>query len=48
MTKINSAIERQVMRMIGEHLVKVRAEMSDEQRKLKEKEGIFSMEEAQA
>ena len=44
----DSNIERQVMRMIGEHLVKVREEMTDEQRKLKEKEGIFSMEEAQA
>ena len=36
------------MRLIGEHIVAQRAELSDEQRAIKEKEGIFNMEEAQA
>lgn len=36
------------MRLIGEHIVALRAELSDEQRAIKEKEGIFNMEEAQA
>ena len=47
-TKINHLIERQVMRFIGEHIVAQRAELSDEQRAIKEKEGLFNMEESQA
>lgn len=40
--------KKQVMRLIGESIVKQRADMTDEQRTAKEKEGIFNMEEAQA
>ena len=36
------------MRFIGEHIVAQRAELSDEQRAIKEKEGLFNMEESQA
>ena len=36
------------MKLISEHLVKGREEMTEEQRTAKEKEGIFSMEAEQA